>query len=368
MISFNDAFVQAYLDAQRRREEKEKAKEKEKEKDDLRLWSLLKGNAAAQESDNPIELYKGDNRLWDLLPADGGSWPRQADGPSRTMEYRPEGSDDDPQLWKRTMEDRFGWRDLPDKEKPITLLSANNAAPMRGFTRSPDGSGGEVGYQGSSSDGVSSGMEKAKGFFDAVLGGMKRIGEIGVEGAMDVGDLGIKEVPGALWDANIMANAARDKGVEYARNKGWGNKTWDNEADAYRHFRWNADMVRSLGSDKANTIATNHERANWLMDHGAIPGQSMTFDIPLSSLMDMHNNRVGREMASDPELGQRTPDELFNKALESGKLITTPDQTPGTYGFNRDWVFTKAINGEEIPFVKVTFDAKTGAFSFHPRN
>lgn len=184
-----------------------------------------------------------------------------------------------------------------------------------------------------------------------------------LEGDIDARNAGYRDI----YDANRIANWARDNGVEYAQNHGY-SQTWDNEADAYRHFLWNAGMTRQLGLEAADIIGTRHETANWEAYFGVKIGEQTTLDIPLASLMDLWNNGVARSMASSPGYQDNTYDELFTIALSEGKLITSIDQVPGKYGFTKNDIIVKTVDGGTMLFVNATFDSRSGTVECHSNN
>lgn len=55
------------------------------------------------------------------------------------------------------------------------------------------------------------------------------------------------------------ADTAREIGKTYAQLMGWGTTTWDNPADAYRHFSWNWFNARDMGVNKARLFGDYHE-------------------------------------------------------------------------------------------------------------
>ncbi|MCK4259622.1 MAG: hypothetical protein KAX49_11630 [Halanaerobiales bacterium] len=136
--------------------------------------------------------------------------------------------------------------------------------------------------------------------------------------------------PKELQKAYEIANECREAGVKYAKDHNLrdskGNLiTWDNEADAYRHYTWNAKMTRELGKDKAEIIATNHEKAATRY-RGGYDKKTKTYNYSDTSKMDLHNNKVGRDMASDPRNKNKSADELFDEALKSKKVRTSPSR------------------------------------------
>lgn len=73
----------------------------------------------------------------------------------------------------------------------------------------------------------------------------------------------------------LNANEARDIGVRYAQYMGW-SETWDNPADAYRHFAWNWFNTRDMSANKARVFGDYHELA--LAAATALENTNLTFD------------------------------------------------------------------------------------------
>jgi len=203
-------------------------------------------------------------------------------------------------------------------------------------------------------------IEKIKDLYKDASNQRRKIVQWGIEGMLDTYEIGV----GNTNKGREIGDWARDNGVEYAQTHGL-SKTWDNEADAYRHFLWNAGMTRAMGSDAAAVIATRHETANWIADLGASPGEIMTLDVPLASLMDLNNNDLGRRMAASSENENKTYDQIFDDALSSGRLITSLDQVPGQFGFPSEWIKEKNIHGENVLVVTATFDFNKGSINFY---
>lgn len=109
-------------------------------------------------------------------------------------------------------------------------------------------------------------------------------------------------------------------------------------------------MCREYGSKVADIISRNHEFATWDFVDTDIPN-SMTYKIYFSSLMDMHNNRMGIEYASQYK---DEYDDLFQLALLCGDLITSLDQVADAYGLNQSQIFSDK-SGE---YIKVFTDGK----------
>ncbi|MCL2837694.1 MAG: hypothetical protein FWE04_01310 [Oscillospiraceae bacterium] len=139
---------------------------------------------------------------------------------------------------------------------------------------------------------------------------------------------------------NYIANWARNIGAEHAKANNWLGAdgeliTWDNEADALRHFVWNARMTREIGNAAATRIADNREVFTWT--HTNIQGGTAV-RIGFNSLMDLHNNEMGRLYAETfPHLDYR---ELFDRAMADGNIITCVEEVQRMFGFRNDHIFS----------------------------
>lgn len=105
-----------------------------------------------------------------------------------------------------------------------------------------------------------------------------------------------------VWTAYNLANESMD-----ATKARFPHKTmWNDEADAYRHFRWNYAMAQAIGKEAADGFATSHETD----DQQPVAERDM----------DLRNNRLGRAMAVDPRFKHLSPDEAAELALRRGWL------------------------------------------------
>jgi hypothetical protein len=88
----------------------------------------------------------------------------------------------------------------------------------------------------------------------------------------------VNELRPAVEAANAFAQTA-------AAQDGFPGDLIDNKYDAMRHAFWNAKMVRDMGANRATVWADLHEA-----------GHSRTDP---STCMDLHNNAVGRQVATE---------------------------------------------------------------------
>jgi RHS repeat-associated protein len=85
---------------------------------------------------------------------------------------------------------------------------------------------------------------------------------------------------------------------------------WNNQADAYRHAYWNAEMTRRMGMSLAEKFATAHEA-----------GENNN---PQEKQMDLYDNMVGRELADNDAFREMSVDELLEYALREDLLQKQP--------------------------------------------
>ena len=196
---------------------------------------------------------------------------------------------------------------------------------------------------------------------------------------------GYKDTIVSWWHAMISKVGARsyakEKDLHITTKKWYGTKkkyvTWDNEADAFRHFDWNVDMVNSISYDSAIYAANAHEvmglsrEGNIIdvnLDHMAV---TANFDFP--TLMDLWNNSVGQNLAGMPEHAGKNPRELFDHALSEGMIITSLQDVYTMYGIDESYLIDGLIHGmwdlenNQISFYASGKDPLRTDFNFHLR-
>ena len=70
-------------------------------------------------------------------------------------------------------------------------------------------------------------------------------------------------------------------------------------------------MAKALGPEKAKAVADAYERSH-------------PDDKPAQRLMDLYNNKIGRELASDPSNSRVSDSDVVLRALRAGKLRVEP--------------------------------------------
>ncbi len=85
----------------------------------------------------------------------------------------------------------------------------------------------------------------------------------------------------------------------------------DNHYNAVKHAPLSFNLTRRLGPELAKEFTDTHERES---------------DKPRSVVMHLHNNEVGRFLATDEKNRNRDPLKVVIEALISGKLAVRPEQ------------------------------------------
>jgi hypothetical protein len=76
--------------------------------------------------------------------------------------------------------------------------------------------------------------------------------------------------------------------------------------DAWRHFRWNFAMAKSMGAPAAQAFANAHE----------VSHPNATSELA----MDLYNNAVGRALGANPDFAGLSPKQAADLAFRSGCL------------------------------------------------
>ena len=161
--------------------------------------------------------------------------------------------------------------------------------------------------------------------FDETVSSIDEVAEqIGVMEYLDLNDeqrlgidLGYRTGPFDTRTAADTANEAVletsrrfDEEIGAAQTEG-RNVAHNDHIDAYRHAYWSFRMTRELGAQQAKEVGDIYEVRYRNEDDGEL-------------LMDLYNNRVGRELALDPRNDGRSAAEVVNEAFEKGLLRVTP--------------------------------------------
>ena len=99
----------------------------------------------------------------------------------------------------------------------------------------------------------------------------------------------------------------------------------NNTADAFRHAYWSYRMAKELGPNRAKDIGDGHEHRPYDQEE---PYNTIKKNPPKLSenerLMDLYNNRVGRELYKKYGGSGKTAEEIILQAIEDGLLRTKP--------------------------------------------
>lgn len=127
-------------------------------------------------------------------------------------------------------------------------------------------------------------------------------------------------IPGPIGTKTQTANALGKPGWQVftayrsaqnslarAQEKFPRNVLHNGPGDAWRHFRWNYSMAKTMGAPAAQDFANAHEVSS--------PNE------PAESAMDLHNNAMGRAFGIDPKYAKLSADAAADMALRSGCLI-----------------------------------------------
>ena len=151
--------------------------------------------------------------------------------------------------------------------------------------------------------------------------------------------------------ATLISNRSMDRGEAFARENNLFNNgqliTWDNEADAYRHFYWTFNMSRDISFEISRFIGNTHEITGMLSSGTLI---SSFFDFTdrghveayfgLPEIMDLWNNSVGRRAGVNPANANRTYREIFDCFMNSNNnpLILSTDEVLERLGIDNNYL------------------------------
>ncbi|MBL6935944.1 MAG: hypothetical protein ISR48_11085 [Alphaproteobacteria bacterium] len=120
--------------------------------------------------------------------------------------------------------------------------------------------------------------------------------------------------PVAAAIARDLGKASYDQAIAEVRSGKFTKESLqDGPADAFRHALWNYKMTQKIGSDAAKGAADAHEVSDPNNDG--------------ERLMDLYNNRIGRELALDPANKGRPAEEVIHEAIRKGNLQLQPFNT-----------------------------------------
>ncbi len=102
----------------------------------------------------------------------------------------------------------------------------------------------------------------------------------------------------------------------------------DNSPDAFRHALWSVKLTRELGTEKAKQFTDSYERNRPKQSKGSL-------------LMDVENNRIGRELVLDPN------HKFFGNTKDRLEALALVDANGGIHDSIRNIVLS-AIEGEDL--------------------
>ena len=111
----------------------------------------------------------------------------------------------------------------------------------------------------------------------------------------------------------VRAGIERNRADDTTEKEYPGGDHHNNEADAFRHAYWSFETTRRIGPEAAKEFGDAHERS----DPNPTPER----------LMDLYNNKAGRDLATDPANADRDGREVIREAIHDGKLRTRPFET-----------------------------------------
>jgi hypothetical protein len=115
-------------------------------------------------------------------------------------------------------------------------------------------------------------------------------------------EIGLKYV----LDWSNYFGTAKEATLAFKRHFGEKVEPHNNAADAFRHALWSYKMTKAKGPEFAKEVADSLE-----VTHPSEPGDR---------LMDLYNNKIGRQLAMDPTNLARPGDQVILEALQQGKL------------------------------------------------
>ena len=134
------------------------------------------------------------------------------------------------------------------------------------------------------------------------------------------------ERPG--WQV-MAAYRSAQKSLAEAQGKFPREELHNGPGDAWRHFRWNFSMAKSMGGPSAQAFANAHEVSH--------PNE------PAELAMDLHNNAMGRAFGANPDYAGLSPAEAADLAYRSGCLQLW--DKPGSSGLSQPGLPTRVRPG-----------------------
>ena len=161
--------------------------------------------------------------------------------------------------------------------------------------------------------------------------------------------------PGELKEMGKLADYCSSKASQKAIE--WKLKvTWDNKADAYRHFIWNYESIWKFGLAKTITFMNRHEDMEQIY-MGKLKDGTKCYLTPIASLMDIVNNYYGRAFAMSDEK-YKNADEAFNAALNEKVLLLSLYETRQYFNIKNTWICPPHYKGYKNEYESVIIQNK----------
>ena len=146
----------------------------------------------------------------------------------------------------------------------------------------------------------------------------------------------------------------------------WGlSVTWDNKADAYRHFIWNYKSTEEIGFINTCVFMDAHEDKEQIYVGKNSAGKDC-YLTPIASLMDINNNMYGRNMAQFENYDNA--DEAFESALNNGTLLLSLSETKEFYNIPNTWIYGAGDERYGNIYESVIIEEKISEIGGIPKN
>ena len=180
----------------------------------------------------------------------------------------------------------------------------------------------------------------------------------GLQGTVLVNPINVKKILDLAEDSSYEATLK-------AQEWGFGNTTWDNKVDAYRHFIWNYKATKEVGFINTCVFMDRHEDKEQIYV-GKNKEGNPCYLTPIASLMDINNNQYGRNMAQFGDY--ESADDAFNDALENGYLLLSLEETKKFYDIPNTWIYGANDKRYNNKYVSVIIEGKISDIGGIPNN
>ena len=170
------------------------------------------------------------------------------------------------------------------------------------------------------------------------------------------------------WKANELSNQAIEAAQEYAKATGLTYNE-PNKSDAWRHFLWNAKMVREIGFEESEFVGNNHEFKSMIdLDQSYVEPTNygapsiVTGRLNQQTIMDLWNNQVGRVLADRRDLKNKNYNELWIYANKHNMIIESAEHVYEFLGLDDSYIIAEDWS------VNMVWDTETGNIAFINRD